>query len=71
MISVEDREQIRRGYFIDQKSVRQIAKDLHVSRKTVRKAIASAEPADMFGSESFLQEKLATLSKQSAIDAIP
>ncbi len=45
MISVEDREQIRRAYFIDQKSVRQIAKEQHVSRKTVRKAIESAEPA--------------------------
>lgn len=44
MISVEDREQIRRAYFIDQKSVRQIAKELHVARKTVRKAIESAEP---------------------------
>ncbi len=45
MISVEDREQIRRAYFIDQKSVRQIAKEQHVARKTVRKAIESAEPA--------------------------
>src|SRR5512142_1460106 len=44
MISVEDREKIRRAYFIDKKSLRQIAKELHVARKTVRKAIQSAEP---------------------------
>ena len=43
MISVEDREKIRRAYFIDKKSLRQIAKELHVARKTVRKAIQSAE----------------------------
>ena len=44
MISVEDREKIRRAYFIEMKTVRQIARDMHVARKTVRKAIESAEP---------------------------
>jgi transposase len=44
MISVEDREKIRRAYFIEKKSLRQIAKELHVARKTVHKAIAAAEP---------------------------
>ena len=43
MISVEDREKIRRAYFNDKKSMRQIAKELHVARKTVGKAIESAE----------------------------
>ena len=43
MISVEDREQIRRAYFIEKKSQRQIARELGHSRKTVRKAIESAE----------------------------
>ena len=43
MISVEDREKIRRAYFVESKSLRQIAKELHVARKTVRKAIDSAE----------------------------
>lgn len=43
MISVEDREKIRRAYFVDKKSLRQIAKELHVARKTVVKAIGSAE----------------------------
>jgi len=43
MISVENREKIRRAYFIEKKSLRQIAKELRVARKTVRKALASAE----------------------------
>lgn len=45
MISVEDRERIRRAYFIEKKSLRQIARDLHVARKTISKAIESAEGA--------------------------
>jgi transposase len=44
MISVTDRENIRRAYFIEQKSIREIAKALGHSRKTVRKAIESPEP---------------------------
>jgi transposase len=44
MISVEDREKIRRAYFKENKSQRQIARELGHSRKTVRKAIESAEP---------------------------
>ncbi len=47
MISVEDREKIRRAYFIEQKSLRQIAREQHVSRKTIAKALASAE-ADVY-----------------------
>ena len=43
MISVEDREKMRRAYFSDKKSIRQIAKELRVARKTVCKAIESAE----------------------------
>lgn len=43
MISVKKREQIRRAYFIDEKSMRTIAKELHCSRDTIKKAIASPE----------------------------
>jgi transposase len=43
MISVEKREQIRRAYFIENKTMRAIAKELHCSRDTVKKAIASPE----------------------------
>lgn len=45
MIKVEKREQIRRAYFVQNKSIRQIAREFKCSRPTVRKAIASAEPA--------------------------
>jgi transposase len=42
---VEQREKIRRAYFVEEKKIRQIARELKCSRPTVRKAIASAEPA--------------------------
>jgi transposase len=45
MIRVEDRERVRRAYFIEKKTQRQIAKELKIARKTVRKALESAEPA--------------------------
>ena len=45
MIQVEDREQIRRAYFVEGKSIRQIARELGHSRPTVRQAIESAEPS--------------------------
>jgi transposase len=44
MISVEVRERIRRAYFNENKSIRQIARETGHSRPTVRKAIQSAEP---------------------------
>jgi len=44
MITVADREQIRRAYFLEGKSVRRIAREYHHSRATVEKALASAEP---------------------------
>jgi len=43
MISVEKREQIRRAYFVENRSMRTIAKELHCSRDTIKKAIASPE----------------------------
>lgn len=43
MITVEKREQIRRAYHVEHKSQRQIAKELHCSRETVKKALASPE----------------------------
>jgi len=45
MIKVEKREEIRRAYFVENKGIRQIARELKCSRPTVRKAISSAEPA--------------------------
>jgi transposase len=45
MIQVGERERIRRAYYVEGKSIRQIAKELHHSRDTVKNAIESAEPA--------------------------
>ena len=45
MIKVEKREKIRWAYFVQNKSIRQIAREFKCSRPTIRKAIASAEPA--------------------------
>jgi len=45
MIKVDKREQIRRAYYVEEKSIRQIARELRHSRDTVKKAIESAEPA--------------------------
>jgi transposase len=39
MITVEEKEIIRREYFLNRKSIRQISRELHRSRKTIRKAI--------------------------------
>jgi transposase len=43
MLQVEERERIRRAYFNEDKSIRQIAREMGYSRSTVRKAIASTE----------------------------
>jgi len=42
--TVEQHEQIRRAYHVDRKSIRQIARELHVSRRTVDKALMTAQP---------------------------
>jgi transposase len=44
MIQVEDREQIRRAYFVEHKSIRAISRELKHSRATIREALASGEP---------------------------
>jgi transposase len=42
MIQVDEKETIRRLYFIQRYSIREISKEMHHSRKTVRKAIRDA-----------------------------
>jgi transposase len=42
MIQVDEKETIRRLYFIQRHSIREVAKELHHSRKTVKKAISDA-----------------------------
>lgn len=42
MLTVDQREQIRRAYFINGKSIRQIARERHHDRRTIRKALADS-----------------------------
>ena len=44
MIKVDEKERIRRAYHVEHKSIRQIAREMRHSRRTVRDAIASGEP---------------------------
>ncbi len=44
MLTVEAYERIRRAYYVEGKSMRQIARELNHSRKTIKKAIERAEP---------------------------
>src|SRR2546423_6416857 len=44
MIIVEDYEAIRRAYYLEKKSIRQIAREQHHSRSTIRKAIQHVRP---------------------------
>jgi transposase len=46
MIQVDEREKIRRAYFFEHKSMRQIAREMKHSRTTVKAAIESAEPKE-------------------------
>ena len=45
IINVEAREKIPQPYFIENKSIREIAQEVDRSRAAVRKAIASAQAA--------------------------
>ena len=44
MVKVDEKERIRRAYFFQRKSIRQIARELHHARRTVRKAIYDPAP---------------------------
>jgi len=44
MLKVEQIERIRRAYYVEEKSMRTIAKELGHSRETVKKAVLSAQP---------------------------
>lgn len=45
MIQVDDKEHIRRAFFLDNKSQRQIAKEFHHARRTIAAALANANPS--------------------------
>jgi transposase len=44
MLTVEDFEAIRRAYYLEKKSIRQIARELHHSRRVIRRAINAPRP---------------------------
>ena len=44
MIKVDKQEKIRRAYYVERKSMRQIAEEQRCSRHTIKKALAGAEP---------------------------
>jgi transposase len=44
MVKVDEKERIRRAYFLHRKSMRQIAREFHHARRTVRKAICDPAP---------------------------
>jgi len=56
MMTVETIGRIRRAYFVEKKAIREIVRELRVSRKTVRKAIR--EPATEFRYERRIQPQL-------------
>jgi transposase len=66
MLTVEQREAIRRAYYVEKKSVRQIARELQCSRKTVDKALASATPATYTRSAPYEAPKLGPFKQRLA-----
>ncbi len=74
MKTMENREAIRRAYYLEHKSIRQIAREQHHSLRTVAKAIQEAEsqpyrkttprPAPMLGSFYHRVEELLTQNDQ-------
>lgn len=44
MVQVDEKERIRNAYFIQDRSIREIARDMRHSRKTVRKALSDPSP---------------------------
>ena len=51
MLVVETIGRIRREHLVQGKSIREIARDLKISRNTVRKVLRSAETALSYGRE--------------------
>lgn len=44
MVQVDEKERIRNAYYLQDRSIRDIARDMRHSRKTVRKALSDASP---------------------------
>ena len=58
MLVVETIGRIRREYFVQGKTIREIARDLKLSRNTVRKVLRSAETAFSYGRQVQPRPKL-------------
>ena len=58
MLIVETIGRIRREYFVQGKTIREIARDLKLSRNTVRKVLRSAETAFSYGRQVHPRPKL-------------
>ena len=58
MLIVETIGRIRREYFVQGKTIREIARDLKLSRNTVRKVLRSVETAFSYGRQVQLRPKL-------------
>jgi len=43
-VNEEDRERIRRGYYVEKKSIHQLAREEECNRRTIRKALANDAP---------------------------
>lgn len=52
MIKVDEKEQIRRAFFLEGKTMRQIAKEFHHSRDTVKEALADPSPPEYQSQEA-------------------
>ncbi len=74
MLKVDEYEKIRRAYYLEHKSIRQIAREQGHSRKTVEKALKGGEPqpyqckeerpAPILGNSKALIEKLVVENQQ-------
>lgn len=64
MITVEQREEIRRAFYIEGKKIRQIERELGISRQTIRKAVESAGPVKYHLKQPRVARKLGAYKQQ-------
>ncbi|MEM9592563.1 MAG: IS21 family transposase, partial [Pseudomonadota bacterium] len=64
MLVVETIAKIRRGYFVQGKAIKQICRELRVSRKTVRKVLRSEETAFTYERRVQPQPKLGAFTDE-------
>ena len=67
MLIVETIGRIRREHFVKGKTIKEIVRDLGISRNTVRKALRSEETSFVYGRDTQPLPKLGPCSKSSTI----